>query len=154
MGHLSGLITGVGAAFILYYLYPSISQIVSNGTCTLVKVYPAADNPGRSRSQIFAYYSQEMLDQAEAVRTEDELKVSAATVYDIEKRGPPSFESTMEVFSSTIEKEDYLMGELQQKSAQNGLLTHVMFGRNEPPLHHFHSTFREVLGLKPLEKIG
>jgi phenylpropionate dioxygenase-like ring-hydroxylating dioxygenase large terminal subunit len=143
----------VGAAFILYYLYPNITLVVGNGTCTLVKIYPAADNPGRSTSQIFAYYSQEMIDQAEAAKTEGGRKVSADTVYDIEQRGPPSFESTMEVFSSTIEKEDYLMGELQQKSAQNGLLTHVMFGRNEPPLHHFHRTFREVLGLSPLEKI-
>ncbi|MFT7246498.1 MAG: phenylpropionate dioxygenase-like ring-hydroxylating dioxygenase large terminal subunit [Candidatus Azotimanducaceae bacterium] len=144
----------VGAAFILYYLYPNITLIVGNGTCTLVKIYPAADNPGRSTSQIFAYYSQEMINQAAAAKAEGGRKVSADTVYDIEQRGPPSFESTMEVFSSTIEKEDYLMGELQQKSAQNGLLTHVMFGRNEPPLHHFHSTFREVLGLEPLEKIG
>ena len=108
----------VGAAFILYYLFPNITLIVGNGTCTLVKIYPSADNPGRSTSQIFAYYSQEMIDQAQAARTEGAPKVSAETVYDFEQRGPPSFESTMEVFSSTIEKEDYLMGELQQKSAQ------------------------------------
>lgn len=144
----------VGAAFILYYLYPNITLIVGNGTCTLVKIYPAENNPGRSTSQIFAYYSQEMIDQAKVAKAEGTRNVSADTVYDIEQRGTPSFESTMEVFSSTIEKEDYLMGELQQKSAQNGLLTHVMFGRNEPPLHHFHSTFRGVLGLEPLEEIG
>jgi hypothetical protein len=45
------------------------------------------------------------------------------------------------------------MGEFQQKTAQNGLLEFVIFGRNEPPLHHFHKTFREVLELSPLEKI-
>ena len=57
------------------------------------------------------------------------------------------------ICNSTIEKEDYLMGELQQKSAETGLLKHVTFGRNEPALHHFHSTFAEVLGMPPLEKV-
>jgi len=79
--------------------------------------------------------------------------VTEDNVYDIEKRGGPSVETTMEVFSSTIEKEDYLMGELQQKSAETGLLKHVTFGRNEPALHHFHSTFADVLGMPPLEKV-
>ncbi|MDG1441128.1 MAG: hypothetical protein P8R02_00425 [Pseudomonadales bacterium] len=45
------------------------------------------------------------------------------------------------------------MGELQQKIAQNGVLDHVIFGGNEPPPHHFHKSFREVLGLSPLEKL-
>jgi carnitine monooxygenase subunit len=45
------------------------------------------------------------------------------------------------------------MGELQQRSAESGQLKHVMFGRNEPALHHFHSTFSEVLGTSPLGRI-
>ena len=45
------------------------------------------------------------------------------------------------------------MGELQQKSAETGRLKHVSFGRNEPALHHFHSTFADVLGMPPLEKV-
>ena len=59
----------------------------------------------------------------------------------------------MVVFASTVEEEDYLMGEYQQKASENGLLTEVIFGRNESPLHHFHRTFREKLGLSALEKI-
>ncbi|MFT7220645.1 MAG: phenylpropionate dioxygenase-like ring-hydroxylating dioxygenase large terminal subunit [Candidatus Azotimanducaceae bacterium] len=144
----------VGAAFVLYYLFPNITLIVGNGTCTIVKMYPDPDNAGRSTSQIFAYYSQATIDAAEAAKAEGSLgEVSSDTVYDSEKRGVATLEGTMEVFTSTVENEDYLMGELQQKSAENGLLEHVIFGRNEPPLHHFHKTFREVLGLSPLEKI-
>ena len=45
------------------------------------------------------------------------------------------------------------MGELQQRTAESGQLKHVMFGRNEPALHHFHSTFSEVLGTSPLGRI-
>ncbi len=144
----------VGAAFVLYYLFPNITFIVGNGSCTIVKMYPDPDNPGRSTSQVFAYYAQEVLDMEAAARAEGSLgEVTAESVYDPEKRGGPSIETTMEVFNSTIEKEDYLMGELQQKSAESGLLKHVTFGRNEPALHHFHSTFAEVLGMPPLEKV-
>ena len=31
------------------------------------------------------------------------------------------------------------MGETTQKTAENGTLGHLMFGRNEPALHHFFS---------------
>ena len=67
-------------------------------------------------------------------------------------RQEPSLTASMEVFTSTVEQEDYLMGEYQQKAAENGLLTEVNFGRNEPPLHHFHKTFRKALGLPALDK--
>ncbi len=145
----------IGAAFVLYYLFPNITFIVGNGTCTIVKMYPDPDNPGRSTSQVFAYYSKEIMDMEAAAKAEGMLEeVTPDSVYDLEKRGGPSIEATMEVFNSTIEKEDYLMGELQQKSAETGLLKHVILGRNEPALHHFHSTFREVLDLEPLEKVS
>jgi hypothetical protein len=117
-------------------------------------MYPDPENAGRSTSQVFAYYSQELIDMEKAAREAGTLPASNAdTAYDPEHRSIPTLAATMEVFTSTIEQEDYLMGEFQQKTAQNGLLEFVTFGRNEPPLHHFHKTFREVLGLSPLEKI-
>ena len=45
------------------------------------------------------------------------------------------------------------MGEKAQQSAESGLLTHLLFGRNEPALHHYHNTFREALNLPPLERV-
>ena len=57
------------------------------------------------------------------------------------------------MFDSTIEQEDYLMGETTQQAAENGVLKHLIFGRNEPALHHYHNTFREALNLPPLEKV-
>jgi phenylpropionate dioxygenase-like ring-hydroxylating dioxygenase large terminal subunit len=143
----------IGAAFILYYLFPNITLIVGNGTCTIVKMYPDEDRVGRSTSRIFAYYDQKHMDKAEAMRVEGALKVSSDTVYDTDRQNVPSIENTMEVFASTIEQEDFLMGEMQQKAAESGQLDYIVFGRNEPPLHHFHRTFREALGLSPLERI-
>ena len=144
----------VGSAFILYYLFPNITLIAGKDNCTIVKMYPDPENAGRSTSQVFAYYSQELIDMEKKAREAGTLpEANADTAYDPEHRSIPTLAATMEVFTSTIEQEDYLMGEFQQKTAQNGLLEFVIFGRNEPPLHHFHKTFREVLGLSPLEKI-
>ena len=65
----------------------------------------------------------------------------------------PTLSALMEVFDSTIEKEDYLMGAYQQSAAESRQLPHLIFGRNEPALHHYHSHFREALGMEPLERI-
>ena len=59
---------------------------------------------------------------------------------------------SVEVFDSTIEQEDYYMCELIQRSAESGVLEHVVFGRNEPALHHYHNCFRTALGLEPLQE--
>ena len=53
-----------------------------------------------------------------------------------------------------LEREDYVMGEMQQKAAENGTLKEIIFGRNEPALHHFHTSYREALGQPPLEKVS
>ncbi len=29
----------------------------------------------------------------------------------------------------------------------------MLFGRNEPALHHYHNTYREALGMEPLPLI-
>lgn len=58
----------------------------------------------------------------------------------------------MEVFDSTIEHEDYVAAETTQQAAESGLLDCLLFGRNEPALHHFHNTYRAALGMPPLER--
>ena len=55
-----------------------------------------------------------------------------------------------EGFDSTIEQEDYVMGSLIQEAAESGELDKVVFGRNEPALHHYHNNFRDALGMDPL----
>ena len=66
--------------------------------------------------------------------------------------GRASLSASLEVFKSTIENEDYVMGEMQQQAAESGLLKEIIFGRNEPALHHFHNNYREALGEPLLER--
>ena len=54
---------------------------------------------------------------AENACTEGSLQVDSESVYELERRGNFAVESTVEVFGSTIDKEDYRLGGMQQKSA-------------------------------------
>ena len=55
-----------------------------------------------------------------------------------------------QAFSRIIRDEDYVMSSSQQTAANSGALATVVFGRNEPALHHYHSTYRIKLGLEPM----
>ena len=140
----------------LYYLFPNIQFSFGEGTVSLIKIYPHPKDPGRSITRVLHYFNSEKLEQV--AEADDNAAVTAGNTYDlatIEKEDVVlTLSAFTEVFDSTIEQEDYLMGELQQRSAEAGQLDHVLFGRNEPALHHYHSHFREALGMEPLERIG
>ena len=54
-------------------------------------------------------------------------------------------------FSEIIRDEDYVAAASSHIGAESGALTHFVFGRNEPALHHYHNTYNEFLGLPSLE---
>ncbi len=135
--------------FVMYHLFPNVQFITSPDTSTLIRIYPHPEGAGRSVTKVSFYYSDAALQAAE----EHTGNFDASKVYDFEgdSRRAPSVQASLEVFHSTIEKEDYVMGEMQQLAAANGQLKEVIFGRNEPALHHFHNNYREALG-QPLLK--
>ncbi|MCH9674600.1 MAG: aromatic ring-hydroxylating dioxygenase subunit alpha, partial [Gammaproteobacteria bacterium] len=139
---------------VLYYLFPNIQFNVGARSVTVIRIYPDQVNPGRSITRIAHYYTQADIDGL----AEAETVIDASNVYDINTRGEGkvgfSVAASMEIFDSTVEKEDYAMGETTQQSAEDGLLEHVIFGRNEPALHHYHDTFRAALNMPPLERVG
>lgn len=141
-----------GATFVLYHLFPNIQLICSTESATLIRIYPDPADPGRSITRVSFYFSPETAAQAAA---RDAAGVDPRAVYDPsdERRGP-SLKSSFKVFKSTIEQEDYVMGALQQRTAESGQLKEVILGRNEPALHHFHRNYREALNQPPLEPVG
>jgi phenylpropionate dioxygenase-like ring-hydroxylating dioxygenase large terminal subunit len=139
------------ATFVLYHLFPNIQLVAGPQNATLVRIYPDASNPGRSVTKVSFYYTQDMIDKA-ASEEAPQFDVKS-DLYDRDKPRVDSLEGSMEIFTSTVEQEDYLMGEMQQAAAENGTLKEIMFGRNEPALHHFHNNYREALGLPSLEKV-
>ena len=146
------------ATFVLYYLFPNIQLIVNENSVTLVRIYPDRDKPGRSLTQVVFYFSPEVSARNEFLAEQGSTAAATSTsVYDYESRRGNEYinelEASMEVFRSTVEHEDYLMGEMQQSAAENGQLKEILFGRNEPALHHFHANYREALGEPPLERV-
>jgi hypothetical protein len=51
-----------------------------------------------------------------------------------------------ELTKRTVLDEDFMTAAAAQKSFHTGAQTHIVFGRNEPALQHFHRRLAEVLG--------
>ena len=137
------------ATFVLYHLFPNIQFLTSPSNSTLIRIYPDPDDPSRSVTRITFYFDDEMISTIEAAEAAGR-EISDVYDRDEQQAGPGGVEALMEVFYSTVELEDYVMGEMQQRAAESGMLKELVFGRNEPALHHFHRSYREALGQPPL----
>lgn len=138
---------------VLYYVFPNIQVTMSERQITLFRIYPLPGKPGWSRTRVSHYFSEAALG---LISAGEKTVIGAANVYDPSARDGNAIlspDAAMEVTYSTVENEDYRMGESTQRTIDSGLLDHIVFGRNEPALHHFHNTFREALGLGPLETV-
>ena len=97
--------------------------------CYLVRSYPLRGEPGRHVSRI-SFYLRPGIDPSARAGGEQR--------------------NIAEAFADIIRDEDYVMSASQQRTAESGVVDHVVFGRNEPALHHYHSTYRAVFGMEPL----
>ncbi len=138
--------------FVLYHLFPNVQYLVDRNTATLIRIYPDETNPSRSITRITFYYTQEAIDAVEAEHAQG-TEIEDVYDYDGRQGAIGGVEASLEVFHSTVEREDYVMGEMQQRAAETGMLKEIVFGRNEPALHHFHRNYREALGQPPLEPV-
>ncbi len=143
--------TTEGVTTILYYIFPNIQITVSERQIALFRIYPVAGNHGESRTCVSHYFSNESLAH---IAGGQKTIIAADNVYDASARDGNAViapEAAMEIINSTLEQEDYKMGEFTQKNIEAGLLDHIVFGRNEPALHHFHNTFRAAMDMPALE---
>lgn len=117
-------------AFPVYYLFPNIQINIGLNAVMLVRVYPEKGNPDRSLSRVSFY-----------------ARPEALAIDPAGTRGVP------QRFAEIIRDEDYVAAAATHRGAQSGLVNHFLFGRNEPALHHYHTTYRKALGLPPLETV-
>ena len=142
------------ASTVLYFLFPNVQfNVAPGGDLFLIKIYPHPTEVGRSITKVGVYFSKETIAQAKVAEEEGRLAGAEDVLASGGDRIPPSLETVVELFSRIIQDEDYLMGETTQRAADNGLLKELIFGRNEPALHHYHNTFRKNLGMPPLEEV-
>jgi len=145
--------------FVLYYLFPNIQMVCLATGMNMARIYPDPDNVGRSITRVSGYFTPQMYETFQQAAADQSASASLLKPEEFYTRiNDPTVirtpESTVEAFSSTVEAEDYVMGEHQQITAASGLLEYSVFGRNEPALHHFHANYREALGRAPLERAG
>lgn len=141
------------ASTVLYYLFPNIQLTVSERQVTLFRIYPHPSETGRSITRVSHYFSAAALD---LIESSNKTVINEANVYDQGARDGNAIVSpaaAMEIINSTLANEDYAMGESTQENVESGLVPHLIFGRNEVPLHHFHTQFRDALALPPLQAL-
>ncbi|MCT7662030.1 aromatic ring-hydroxylating oxygenase subunit alpha [Mycobacterium deserti] len=107
---------------VIYALFPNIvlSCTIANGE--LFRVYPG-DVPGRS---ITVHQNSTPLDVSD-----ESMAAGAAAVFDYAH--------------STVRDEDYALVEALQANLASGVREHLVFGRNEPGLHHRHETWEAAV---------
>jgi phenylpropionate dioxygenase-like ring-hydroxylating dioxygenase large terminal subunit len=139
------------AGVLVYYLFPNTQVVLFNRVVSVFRIYPNRNEVGRSLTRITNYSARHIgLD----VPGEEAQVLDGESLYtaDMTKRMEFTLETQLELARSTLEEEDYYMGEKSQQAAESGKVEHFIFGRNEPALHHFHTNYRDALGLPPLEE--
>ena len=117
------------ATLCVYFVYPNTVFLVDGGAVDVIRIFPDGDNPGRSRTAHSFYVTPETRQDYAGHR----------------------FEERFEGFNAIVKEEDYHVAASTQRSAEAGIQSHVLFGRNEPALLHYHNAHRSGLGRPPLE---
>ncbi len=125
-------------AFPVYWLFPNVIFNVGLNSLTVVRVRPHPEEVGRSISHLSFYVDPEDAELRLANADPDSLPEGSATVF--------------EAFASVVRDEDYAAAADAQRSAESGIQEWFLFGRNEPTIHHYHNTYRKVLGMPPLDE--
>ncbi len=129
----------------VYWLFPNAQLMPFERGAYLVRAFPDPANPGRHVSRITFYLRP-------GVTVDDYLEDEhrARRIAGLEHEDVELQRLIAEGFAQIIRDEDYWMSASQQRTAESGHVRHSVFGRNEPALHHYHSTYRALLGLEPL----
>ena len=139
------------ACAVAYYLFPNIQLVALAGMLVLVRIYPNREKVGQSLSRVSHFATPQVAALIESAGRVS--KVTAENLYQADTSAQLALDvtATVELFVSTVEHEDYVMGEKTQATANSGKVAYFLFGRNEPALHHFHNNYRSALGMPPIE---
>ena len=118
----------------VYWIFPNVILMPFRFGCSLVRAYPTDGDPGRHISRVDFYMKSELVEASGQEAAEVNTMITTIA----------------QIFAEIIRDEDYVMGESQQRAANSGSLERVIFGRNEPALHHYHQTYASKLGDAPI----
>jgi phenylpropionate dioxygenase-like ring-hydroxylating dioxygenase large terminal subunit len=107
----------------IYVLFPNNVFIMQGDHLETWHVYPAGDSPDESVMYASLY-------TPEPATTESARR---------------HWDRNMDLLMATVEKEDFPLSEGIQRGFYSGAQEEVLFGRNEPSLHHFHKSVMAAL---------
>jgi phenylpropionate dioxygenase-like ring-hydroxylating dioxygenase large terminal subunit len=110
---------------VIYAIYPNIVLSVTAVNGEIFRVYP-----GASAGESTTYHQNSWRFPLDS----DEAREGADAVFDYAHH--------------TVRDEDYALAERLQANLATRLSPHLLFGRNEPGLHHRHAVITEALGEK------
>ena len=110
---------------LIYQLFPNSVLIYQLDHVELYQLFPDGKEPGRSRARL-TLYAPEPVTSDSAVR---------------------HWQRNIDLVDEVTSIEDFTACEAIQRSCATGLQDHLLFGRNEPGLIHYHRTLRSELGL-------
>ena len=115
----------------VYFIYPNTIFLVDPYFVDVLRIFPLDNLPGQSRTVHNCY-----------VRDE---------TFPYFQENEESYKERFDGFNAIIEREDYPTAATSQRGAESGLVEHILFGKNEPALHHYHNAHRKGLGRPLLE---
>ena len=102
---------------VLYVLFPNTVLVWQGEQVELWQIFPDGANPARSRLRLTLY-----------------APAPPAT-----EKARAHWQRNLELVLHVVENEDFPVGEGIQRSFGSGAQSHLVFGRNEPALGHFHA---------------
>ena len=102
---------------VLYVLFPNTVLVWQGEQVELWQIFPDGANPKRSHLRLTLY----------------------APTPPVTEKARAHWQRNLELVLHVVENEDFPVGEGIQKSFASGAQTHIVFGRNEPALGHFHA---------------
>ncbi|MCY4656144.1 MAG: aromatic ring-hydroxylating dioxygenase subunit alpha [Gammaproteobacteria bacterium] len=115
----------------VYFIYPNVILLVDPGGVDVLRIFPEDNQTNKSVTcQRWYLNPQSMM---HFMTNSHEL------------------EDRFIGFNAVIQNEDYRVAESTQRTADSGLVDHILFGMNEPALHHYHNAHREGLGREALQ---
>lgn len=115
----------------VYFIYPNTILLIDHYAVDILRIFPSENSTAKSNT----YHSWYVFGDAKHYFEE----------------GPHSYEERFVGFNSVIVNEDYNVASQSQAGAESELYSHIVFGRNEPALHHYHNAHRIGLGRDQLE---
>lgn len=116
----------------VYALFPNTLLIVQGDHVEVARIFPSEGRVDRAVMELALYIPK-------ALTTEEERT---------------HWDKNMQLVLDVVTGEDFPAGRTIQEGLGSGAQTHLVYGRNEPAMIHYHQSLRTALGLAPMRSLA